>query len=154
MASPQAIAVFESVYRRTDQQVRDILAAQGPGDAEVDSVEVLIGDNLNVLTPGVAAAIRVDFQARITGAFLQEFDGISGSLAIGIEKAPGGPAPAFASIVGAVSPNIVGGRYGADEVLDGWQTSIDRGDVLRFLVLTVSNIRRVLVTLRIRRLEP
>src|SRR3954470_3961308 len=134
MADTKAIAVFESVYRRTDQQIRDILAAQEPGAAEVDSIDIVIGDGANVLVAGIAAALRVDFQARITGAFVQEFDGTTGSVVIGIQKAPGGPAPAFSSIVGATPPAIASSRYGENETLSDWNSYIDRGDVLRFSV--------------------
>ena len=122
--------------------------------AEVDTINVLIGDGVAVLTAGVAACIRVDFRARITGSFVQEFDGTSGSVVLGIAKSAPGPAPTWVSIVGSAPPTISSSRYGADETLVGWTTSIDRGDLLRFSVTSATSIMRVLVALRIRRLEP
>jgi hypothetical protein len=152
MASTQAIAVFESVYRRTDQQIRDILDTYSPG-AEVDSINVIVGDGANELVPGVAAALRVDFRARITGIFLQEFDGTSGSVAVAIAKAQGGASPSWVTMSGTAA--ISSGRYFADEDLNSWvDTYIDRGDYLRFSVSSAATIMRVHIALRIRRLEP
>jgi hypothetical protein len=121
---------------------------------EIDTINVVVGDGVNAMTPGIATAIRVDFNARITGCFLQEFDGNSGSVSIDIQRAPGGASPAFVSITGVANPAIVGGRYFADETLDGWTTGINRRDYLRYVVTSAATIRRVHVGLRIRRLEP
>src|SRR4029453_19593288 len=151
MASTEAVQFIEVMLERTDQQTRDILATYSPG-AEVDSINVIIGDGATAIVAGVAAVLRVDFRARVTGMFLQEFDGTTGSVAVSIAKAQGGAAPAWVTIgSGAIS----GGRYFADEALGTWtDTSIDRGDYLRFSVTSAATITRVHVALRIRRLEP
>jgi hypothetical protein len=123
---------------------------------EIDTINVVIGDGANVLTAGIAAALRVDFNAIITGGFVHEFDGITGSVSISIDKAvyAVGSAPSFASIT-VSSPLVVSSaRYGENLTLTGWTRQIDRGDVLRFLVNSAASFTRVLVTLRIRRLEP
>jgi hypothetical protein len=152
MADTKAIAIFESVYRRTDQQIRDILAT-AEGGAEVDSINVIIGDGTTVIVPGVAAALRVDFRARITGAFLQEFDGTSGSIAVSIQWGQGGPAPSWTTISSGLA--IASGRYFAGEDLSAWaDTYIERGDYLRFQVTSAATIMRIHLALRIRRLEP
>lgn len=126
----------------------------GLDTAEVDSIEINMGDGTNVIPTGIHAAVRVDFRARITGSFLQEFDGTSGSIVLDIQKAQGGASPSFGSIVASAPPTISSSRYGADTTLTGWTTEIARGDVLRFHVSSVSSIKRILLTLRIRRLEP
>lgn len=154
MADVKAVAVFESVYRRTDQQIRDILATYTP-DAEVDTINVILGDGVSVMVPGVGAAIRVDFRSRITGVFLQEFDGTSGGVEIRIEKAAAGPSPTWTRITPFVGPAITGGRYFADDDLGNWvNTSLERGDMLRYWVVSATTMMRVHVALRIRRLEP
>jgi hypothetical protein len=130
--------------------------AQGVASAEIDTINVLIGDGVNVITPGVAVAIRADFNAFITGGFVHEFDGLTGSISISIDKAAYavGSAPSFTSIV-ASSPLVVSSaRYGENLLLTGWTREIDRGDVLRFLVNSATSFARVLVALRIWRLEP
>jgi len=152
MATMQALAVMDSIYRHTDAQIRDILATYEPG-AEVDSINVIIGDGGTVIVAGVAAALRVDFRGRITGIFLQEFDGTSGSVAVVIAKAQGGAAPSWVTMSGTAA--ISSGRYFADEDLSTWsETYIDRGDYLRFSVSSATSIMRVHLALRIRRLEP
>lgn len=154
MANTKAIAVFESVYRRTDQQIRDILAT-AEGGAEVDTINVIIGDAATVIVAGIAAALRVDFRARITGIFLQEFDGTSGSVAVTIERSVGGASPTWTRISPTTPPGIASGRYYAGEDLSAWvDTYIERGDYLRFLVASATTITRVHVALRVRRLEP
>lgn len=153
MANPQAVAFIESVYRRTDYQVRDILAAQPPV-AEIDTINFIIGDGVSVIAPGIAAAIRVDFRARITGIFFQEFDGTPGSIRLDVQKSPGSSTPTWARISPVTRPGITSGRYSADEDLVGWLTDIERGDYLRLEVATASVMMRVHVGLRIRRLEP
>jgi hypothetical protein len=122
---------------------------------EIDTINVIIGDGVNPLVAGVAAAIRVDFNSRITGIFLQEFDGTSGSVSIKIEKGAGGPTPAWIQITPTTVPGISGGRYFADETLAGWADAfIARNDYLRFSIVSAATIMRVHIALRIRRLEP
>jgi hypothetical protein len=152
MAQTEAIQVMQAIYEHVDRHVRELLPPSPA--AEVDSINVLVGDGVTVLTAGVAACIRVDFRSRITGSFVQEFDGTSGSVVLGIARAAPGSSPSFVSIVASAPPTISSGRYGADETLVGWTTSIDRGDLLRFSVTSATSIKRVLVALRIRRLEP
>jgi len=143
--------------------IEDLLAIKqwsqrpaGQDTAEVDSINVLIGDGVNVLTAGIAGALRVDFRARITGSFIHEFDGLTGSIVLAIDKATYaiGSAPTFSSIVASAPPTMTSARYAADTTLTGWTTDIARGDVLRFSITSQANLKRVLLTLRIRRLEP
>lgn len=131
-------------------------AAPGVQLAEIDTINVVLGDGANLLVAGIGAALRVDFNAYITGGYLHEFDGTSGSVTVGIEKATYtyGIAPGFASIVGSSPLSIVADRYGENVLLEGWTREIERGDVLRFSVASAISIKRVLIALRIRRLEP
>jgi hypothetical protein len=152
MAQTAAVQAVQAIYKHVDDHVRELLPP--PPGAEVDTINVIIGDGVNVLTAGVGAAIRVDFRARITGSFVQEFDGTSGSVVLGIARAQAGSSPSFVSIVASAPPTISSGRYGADETLAGLTPSIDRGDLLRFSVTSATSIKRILVALRIRRLEP
>jgi hypothetical protein len=130
-----------------------------PGVAapETDTINVLIGDGANVLSTGIKAAVVVHFNAYIMGAYLHEFDGVTGSVVIGIDKSPAyvvGSTPTFTSIVSTTPPTISGGRYGANETLTNWTRQLTRSDVLRFNVTSVSTFTRLLITLRVRRLEP
>jgi hypothetical protein len=152
MASTEAIQFVEGLLQRADTQTRNILATT-EGGAEVDSINVIIGDGATAIVAGVAAALRVDFRARVTGAFLQEFDGTSGSVAVTVARAVGGAAPSWATISSGLA--IASGRYFADETVSAWSdTYIERGDYLRFSVTSATTITRVHVALRMRRLEP
>jgi hypothetical protein len=123
---------------------------------EIDTINVVIGDGVNVLVAGVTAALRVDFNALITGSYIHEFDGVTGSVVLGIAKAAYviGSAPTFTSIVASAPPTVTSARYGVDETLTGWTRQINRGDVLRFSVTSAATITRILLALRVRRLEP
>jgi hypothetical protein len=153
VASTEAIQTMQAIFERVDDHVRELLPP-GAG-AEVDSINVLIGDGVNPIVAGVAAALRVDFRARVTGYFLQEFDGTSGSVAVNIERAVGGASPTWSRISASTPAGISSGRYFADEILSTWSdTAINRGDYLRFSVASATSIKRVHLALRIRRLEP
>jgi hypothetical protein len=130
--------------------------APGVALPEIDTINVIIGDGATAIVAGVAAALRVDFNAYITGGFLHEFDGITGSVSITIARAAYvvGSAPTFTSIVGSAPLMISSSRYAEDLTLVGWTPAINRGDVLRFSVSSATSITRVLVALRVRRLEP
>ena len=130
--------------------------SQGVAAAEIDTINVVIGDGASVLVAGIAAALRVDFNAYITAGYVHEFDGTSGSVSISIDSATYavGSAPIFTSIVASAPLVIASARYGENLTLTGWTRAINRGDVLRFSITSATSIKRVLVTLRIQRLEP
>jgi len=100
--------------------------------------------------------LRADFNAIITGAYLHEFDGITGSVTATIDKAAYtiGADPVFTAVYGSSPLTLSGGRYYEDTTLSLWTTQINRGDVLRFSIFSATAITRILLTLRIRRLEP
>jgi hypothetical protein len=152
MAGTQAIRAVEAMYQRLDDHVRELLP-QGPG-AEVDSALMIIGNGTDVIGTGTIACWSFDFRTRITGWYIQEFDGTSGSIVLGLAKAPRGASPAFSSIVASAPPTISSGRYAEDATLVGWTDTIERSDLVRVSVTSASTIKRVLFGLRIRRLEP
>ena len=153
MVSTDALRLMEAIYSRTDKQIRDIVGP--PVAPEIDTINVIVGDGASPLTAGIGAAIRVDFRSRIVGCFLQEFDGTTGSVAIDVQKAQGGPSPIWVRITPVVSPAIIAGRYFEDGSCSTWDDqNIDRGDYLVFVVSSASTIRRLHIGLCIKRLEP
>lgn len=153
MANSTAIRAVEAIYQHVDDHVRELLPPL-PG-AEVDTINVIVGDGATVPSAGVSAALKVDFEARITGAFLQEFDGTSGSISIGVARSQPGSSPSWTNMVGPTPFAISSSRFYANETVADWaHVDVQRGDVLRFSVVSASTIMRVLVALRIRRLEP
>jgi hypothetical protein len=152
MANPLAIRAVEAILQHVDAHVRELLPP-APG-VEVDSALMIIGAGSEAISAGVAGAWSFDFQARITGWYIQEFDGTTGSIVLGLAKAPRGPAPTFTSIVASAPPSISSGRYGEDAALAGWDTLVERSSVLRVSVTSAASFTRVLFGLRVRRLEP
>lgn len=113
-------------------------------------IEFVIGDGSNVITTGPAGGLVVPFDCVITEVELQEFEGTTGSININIQKGVAGSSPTFSSIVGSFPPTISGSRHYADASLTGWTTDLSRGDVLKFLVSTISSFKRVTLVLYVR----
>ena len=121
---------------------------------EIDTINVIIGDGVTPVGPGIAALIRVDFNALMLGIFFQEFDGTVGSIRIDVQRSEGGSSPVWARISPVARPGFTSDRYSEDQDMFGWLPQINRGDYLRFVVATATAVMRVHVGLRIRRLEP
>jgi hypothetical protein len=124
--------------------------------AEVDDALVNIGDGANVISTGIQACWMFDFRARITGWFIQEFDGTTGSVVLDLGKSARGSTPSFVSIVASAPPAITTGRYSDSDLvpMTGWTLNIERGELISLAVSSVSSFKRLLIALRIRRLEP
>ena len=152
MAQTQAIQAMQAIYEHVDAHVRELLPATPA--AEVDSALMIIGDGAAVIGTGIVACWSFDFRARISGWYIQEFDGTTGSVTLALAKAPRGAAPSFVSIVASAPPTISSARYAENATLVGWDDAIDRGTLLRVSVTSASTITRILFGLRIRRLEP
>jgi hypothetical protein len=163
MASTEAIQAVQAIYDHVDTHVRELLPP--PAAAEVDSALMLLmggasetfggtGATVAPIATGIAGCWSFDFKCRITGWYIQEFDGTTGSVVLALQKAPRGATPTFTSIVASAPPTVTSGRYGEDSALLGWDTYLDRGDLVRVSVTSVSAFTRLLVGLRIRRLEP
>lgn len=148
-----AVRFIERVLVKTEQQTRQIVANL-PAEAEIDDALMLIGNASDTIVTGIAGAWGFDFKATITGWWIQEIDGTSGSVTLGLQKAPRGTAPSFASIVASDPPTVTTARYAEGSALTGWTTRIDRADIIRLHVTTVATFKRLLIGLRIRRLEP
>jgi hypothetical protein len=160
MARTEAIQTVQAIYEHVDAHVRELLPP--PTGAEVDSALMLLagssstfgGDAAATIGTGIAGCWSFDFQARITGWYIQEFDGITGSITLLLEKATRGASATFSSIVASSPPTVSSGRYAENATLVGWDDFIDRGALLRVSVTSATSITRVLFGLRIRRLEP
>lgn len=160
MASIEAIQAVQAIYAHVDNHVRELLPP--PSGVEVDSALLMIagtastfgGDAAATIATGIAGCWSFDFQARITGWYIQEFDGVTGSIALLLEKATRGASATFSSIVSSSPPTVTSGRYAENATLVGWDDVIDRGTLIRVSVTSATTITRVLFGLRLRRLEP
>lgn len=155
MADMVAVRALERRNERIDAHIRALLSTVGTGaGVEIDSALMMIGNGISVISTGIAGAWSFDFNARITGWYIQEIDGTSGSITLDLLLAQRGLTPSFLSIVDVAPPAVASARYAEDSTLAGWTTLISRGDLIRLDVDAVTSFTRVLVGLRIQRLEP
>lgn len=134
-----------------------------PDPAFITTIPFIIGAGTATITTGNQGVIPIDFRCRITGIRVLEFDGITGSVTLDIQKTTDPSLvtpsiPTFTTIVGATAvPTIVSGRFYKDPLIDGnpglvgWKVNLERGDYLLLKVLTVSSFRRLSIALRVRR---
>jgi hypothetical protein len=73
-----------------------------------------------------------------------------GSLTLDIKKSNYNDFPTFTSIVGGVYPQMIDSRKVRDDNLTGWDTTLVAGDILTFDVISVNNINRFLVSLKLK----
>lgn len=78
------------------------------------------------------------------------FSDQQGDLTIDIKKSNYSNFPTFTSIVGGTYPQMLNSRKIRDDVLNNWDTTILAGDVLTFDVLGVNNIKRFLISLKLK----
>jgi hypothetical protein len=73
-----------------------------------------------------------------------------GDLILDIKKSNYTNFPSFSSIVGGVYPQLINSRKVRDDNLNNWDTTIIAGDILTFDVISVSNINRFLISLKLK----
>lgn len=78
------------------------------------------------------------------------FSDQQGDLSIDIKKSNYTDYPTFTSIVGGVYPQFSNAQKVRDDDLTGWTKEIVAGDILTFDVVSVSNINRFLVSLKLK----
>lgn len=78
------------------------------------------------------------------------FSDQQGDLSIDIKKSNYTDYPTFTSIVGGVYPQFSNAQKVRDDDLTGWTKEIVAGDILTFDVVSVSNINRFLISLKLK----
>ncbi len=73
-----------------------------------------------------------------------------GDLTLDIKKSNYSTFPTFTSIVGGTYPQMTNSRKVRDDVLTGWTKTIIAGDILTFDVISVNNINRFLISLKLK----
>ena len=74
----------------------------------------------------------------------------TGDIVFDISKTTFANYPAFNSITGAQRVQLINKDKYFDDVLNNWTTTITAGDILRFDVISVNNIRRLLISLKLK----
>ena len=74
----------------------------------------------------------------------------TGDIVLDIGKASFADYPAFNSITAGQRVQLTNSNKYFDDVLNNWTTTITAGDILRFDVISVNNIRRLLIALKLK----
>ena len=74
----------------------------------------------------------------------------TGDIVFDISKCTYADYPSFNSITSATRVQLTNSDKYFDDVLNNWTTTIVAGDILNFSVISVSNIRRLLITLKLK----
>ena len=74
----------------------------------------------------------------------------TGDIVFDISKTTFANYPAFNSITSAQRVQLINKDKYFDDVLNNWTTTITAGDILRFDVISVNNIRRLLISLKLK----
>ena len=74
----------------------------------------------------------------------------TGDIVLDIGKASFADYPNFNSITAAQRVQLSNSNKYFDDVLNNWSTTITAGDILRFDVISVNNIRRLLISLKLK----
>jgi hypothetical protein len=133
----------------------------GSGDPpRVITIDYIIDNGSNVITTGAKFALRVGFPFWIVGAYIQEADGVTGSVTMNLETSDGGATPTWTTINGATALSITTGRYYENVTLTGWTRRIQRtagvagsGVWLRANIATISSFKRLTVALDVLKLR-
>jgi len=97
---------------------------------------------------GNKGSVTIDVSGVIES--LSIFSDQQGDLTLDIKKSNYANFPTFTSIVGGVYPAFSNAQKVRDDTLTGWTKEIVAGDILTFEVISVNNIRRFLVSLKLK----
>lgn len=118
-------------------------------EAQDVGIEVVIGDGVTAMATGSKGYIEVPFACAIRAARLVA--DVSGSVVVDAKKATYSGLPTTASICASAKATLSSAQKSQDSTLTGWTTTIAAGDWLEFNVDSVATIRRVTLSLTVRR---
>lgn len=119
----------------------------GPGISANSGIEVILGDNTNVITTGVKGFLEVPFDCEIQTVSL--VSGISGDIVIDIwaDDYASFPPTDADSITGGNEPELSADQTYQDSTLTGWTTTLIAGEWLAFNVDSAATVTQVTLSL-------
>jgi hypothetical protein len=99
---------------------------------------------------GDKGEIQIPFPCQIVAATM--FSPDIGSVQVDIKKCSFNNYPSFTSICGSTKPTITSAYSVQDTSLTGWTTTINDGDILRYSIVSVSNVFRLTISLKVTKL--
>ncbi len=124
-------------------------AGSNPAYAALPSDPIAI----NFIIDGGGAAIETGNKGHIEVPFACTIDGWtivadqSGSIVVDVKKCTYADFPTTSSIAGTEKPTLSTAQKNQDDSLSTWTTSISAGDILEFVVDSVSTVERVMISI-------
>jgi hypothetical protein len=112
------------------------------------TINYIIDSGSITMLPGNKGSVTLDVSGIIESIVILSDQ--EGDLSIDIKKSNYSTFPVFNSIVGGIYPQMSNQRKIRDDNLDGWDTTIVAGDILTFDVISVNNINRFLISLKLK----
>jgi hypothetical protein len=112
------------------------------------TINYIIDSGSISMLPGNKGSVTIDVSGIIESLVILSDQ--QGDLTIDIKKSNYSTFPTFSSIVGGVYPQMTNSRKVRDDNLVGWSKSIVAGDILTFDVISVNNINRFLISLKLK----
>ena len=112
------------------------------------TVNYVIDSGSLPMQPGDKGKITIDVTGLIEN--IRVLSDQTGDIVLEIEKCTFADYPNFTSITGGSRVQLTNSDKYFDDVLNNWTTTITAGEILRFDVISVNNIRRLLVSLKLK----
>ena len=112
------------------------------------TVNYVIDSGSLPMQPGDKGKITIDVTGLIEN--IRVLSDQTGDIVLEIEKCTFADYPNFSSITGGSRVQLTNSDKYFDDVLNNWTTTIGAGDILRFTVVSVNNIRRLLISLKLK----
>jgi hypothetical protein len=120
----------------------------GASYPETEGMYVIDGGG-EVITTGSKGFLQLPFTGTITGWTVLSDQ--SGSIEIDVKKASYSDFPTTASIAGTDLPTLSTAQKNSSSSLTGWTTTITAGDILEFIVNSVTAVTRVSIIINFTR---
>lgn len=106
-----------------------------------------------VISTGIKKDFTIPFNCTITGWSLFSNDGTTGSITIDIWKTNYNnfPATVANTITGSAKPSISSLTKNTSTALTGWTISLTKGDILRYNVDSITNLKSITLFLQVQR---
>jgi hypothetical protein len=121
-------------------------SGSGPANPSTNgSFGITIDGGSNTITTGSKGYVQVPYSGTITGWNILSSQ--TGSIIIDVKKTTYANFPTTSSIAGTEKPTISSSNKNSDSNLTSWSTPISPGDIMEFVVESVSSIRKVTLSI-------
>lgn len=116
-------------------------------DPSVGVLGIVIDGGGSVPATGSKGFLQVPYNCTVTAWTI--LADVSGSAQVTVKKSTYAAFPATASIVGSAPPAVSGAQKATSTTLAGWATALLAGDVLEFVLDSITTIKRLILELQV-----